>query len=122
VNNNNIVWKNVDVVDDVPGTGRTGFTVANHGKEAQDVRLRFTMADAEPSLLDWGRVHVHLPADLAKALKKAKPRGTKWTGDASFALAERRAEVSLGRLPGGALVPVDVRLVAATNQSCCLWQ
>src|SRR3546814_13731860 len=39
-NNNNIVWKNISVVDDLPGTVRaTGFTVANFSKKPQHLSL-----------------------------------------------------------------------------------
>jgi hypothetical protein len=109
-NNNNIVWKNVEVVDEVSGTGRTGFTAANFGKEEQDVRLRFTTDDEEPSLLDWGRVHVELPADVARRLKKAKTRGFEWTGDTTLLLVERKAELPLGKVAPGQLIPVNIRL------------
>lgn len=70
-NNNNIVWKNISVVDDLPGTARaTGFTVANFGKKPQDLSLNFKIGREERDLLKWGTVLIDVPYALAEKLRK----------------------------------------------------
>ena len=78
-NNNNIVWKNISVVDDLPGTARsTGFTVANFGKKHQEMSLHFKIAREERDLLKWGQVMIDVPYPLAKKLRECDSKGIKW--------------------------------------------
>jgi hypothetical protein len=73
------VWKNISVVDDLPGTQRTtGFTVANFDRKPQDVSLQFSIAREERDLLRWGRVLIDVPTTLAEKLRKSDTKGVKW--------------------------------------------
>jgi hypothetical protein len=107
--NNNIVWKNITVVDEVAGNGRTGFTVANFTEEEQDVRVRFSLADEEPTVLDWGRVYIDLPAELARRARRGKVRGVEWVDETTLLLLDRRADLRLGKVKAGDVLPVGVR-------------
>ncbi len=71
-NNNNIVWKNITVVDDVAGSGRlSGLLVANFRKERERVTLVFRAPkDERPSIFDWGQVLIELPKELARRVPK----------------------------------------------------
>ena len=87
-NNNNIVWKNISVVDDLPGTARaTGFTVANFGKKPQNLSLHFIIAREERGLLKWGRVLIDLPCALAEKLRKSDVKGIKWISETTLAIS-----------------------------------
>jgi hypothetical protein len=86
-NNNNIVWKNISVFDDLPGTTRTsGFTVANFDKKPQDFSLLFKIAREERDLLKWGRVLVDVPFTLAEKLRKGDAKGIKWISETTFTI------------------------------------
>lgn len=70
--NNNIVWKNITIVDDVPGGGRfTTALIANFRTEKQRATLTFVTPKREvPSIFDWGQVFVELPKELLKRLER----------------------------------------------------
>lgn len=59
-NNNNIVWKNISIVDSGFDGGLFGdFVVGNFDREARRVNLRFSVPDRDgPSLFDWGHILV----------------------------------------------------------------
>ncbi len=109
-NNNNIVWKNISVVDDLPGTGRTtGLLVANYGREPQKLVLRFTLEERRPGLLDWGRVQFGVPYELAERLHEAEAKGIKWISETRFLLTD-----SEGIITGAELQPKEVFALDAT--------
>ncbi|HVF05953.1 MAG TPA: zinc metalloprotease [Frankiaceae bacterium] len=110
-NNNNIAWKNITVVDEVGGTGRTALTVANYAKEPQDVTLRFTMPEGDRTVLEWGRVLVTLPAKLLRRLKKAKLKGAEWVDEGTLLLVDVNAALRLGRIDPGEVFALDVQFV-----------
>jgi hypothetical protein len=86
-NNNNIVWKNISVTDDLPGTGRSsGFSVANFGKKAQDMSLRFKVAKEDRDLFKWGRVYVDVPYALAKSMRKGDDKAVKWVSETTLVI------------------------------------
>ena len=111
-NNNNIVWKNISVVDDLPGTAKTtGLTVANFGDRSELLRLLLILNDEQPNMLDWGRVLVDVPHELAERLRKTG-EGVEWLTATTFALVEPKA--SLGgdiELEPGELHAFGVRFV-----------
>jgi hypothetical protein len=97
-NNNNIVWKNISVVDDLPGTGRTtGFVVANFGKRPYDLSLRFNVAREDRELFKWGRILVDVPCLLAERFRKSEGKGIKWISDTTLVIANP-TEVLGGRV------------------------
>jgi hypothetical protein len=86
--NNNIVWKNISVVDDLPGTGRaTGFIVANFSKEPQDLSLHFRIGREQRDVLKWGRILIDLPCALADSLRKGSTKGVEWISDTTLVIA-----------------------------------
>jgi hypothetical protein len=87
-NNNNIVWKNISVTDDLPGTGRSsGFSVANFGKKTQDMSLRFKVAKEDRDLFKWGRVFVDVPYALAKSMRRGDDKAVKWISETTLEIS-----------------------------------
>lgn len=67
VNNNNIAWKNVDIMTELPGGERRGaVSVVNPGRERATFALVFTEPRDVPqkALFAWGTLVVDLPAPL----------------------------------------------------------
>lgn len=87
-NNNNIVWKNISVVDDLPGTGRTtGLLIANFSRKPQDISLRFNVAREDRDLFKWGRILIDVPCALAEKFRKGEGKGIKWISETTLAIA-----------------------------------
>jgi hypothetical protein len=111
--NNNIVWKNISVVDDLPGTAKTaGLTVANFSRRPQDFSLHFRIAREERDLFKWGRVLVDAAYPFAQRLRKAENRGVRWRSDTVFEITN--ANATIGRVKFGAteLHALNVRFVS----------
>jgi hypothetical protein len=81
------VWKNISVVDDLPGTAKTtGFLIANFSRRAQNLSLHFRVAKEDHLLFRWGRVLIDVPFELAERLRKGKNSGVKWLSATVFTL------------------------------------
>lgn len=122
--NNNIVWKNITVVDDLPGGGRVAeMLVTNFGKKDQRQAWLEFRAPREDlgSVFDWGQVYVELPKKLVKTVVELSPElvetvkrrrrhsaGIKRVGDADFEILENGAV--LGPFE---LAPGDIHVVRA---------
>jgi hypothetical protein len=124
-NNNNIVWKNITIVDNIPGGGGSGgavISVGNMTDEAVTIRLEFrapalvnqAVADtklADRDILDWGTVQVNLGKELfARWQTDAKSIGTGITADKDSAdtitvVAEK------ANIDGINLKPKEVQLI-----------
>ena len=95
VNNNNIIWKNFTIVDNIPngGSGEASIFVANPTKENAEIKLEFlspslaetaktsarkTLAKttAEKTVLQWGTVNVDLGSTLYNKWQNSKDTGT----------------------------------------------
>ncbi|MFH1009605.1 MAG: zinc metalloprotease [bacterium] len=66
-NNNNIVWKNITIVDEeADGSRKAWATVANMTRQTLSVKLRFAIPKekGEKSVFDWGRVFADLGGKL----------------------------------------------------------
>jgi hypothetical protein len=102
-NNNNIVWKNITIVDEVDEGGRTSAAlIGTFDKERQKVRLEFTVPkDERVSIFDWGQVWCEPTRELQRILKRS---------DATF---ERMTEIDKGTWridgPGASIGPLDLR-------------
>ena len=71
-NNNNIVWKNITVVDEQPNGRLSAAIIGNFGKEAHRAWLVFSTPRDEPlSIFDWGQVWLETTPELRKLLKKS---------------------------------------------------
>jgi Pregnancy-associated plasma protein-A len=114
-NNNNVVWKNISVVDEVPGSGRfASVIVANFTDQAERVTLTFqTPRDAKPSIFDWGEVLVELPPALLRLREGQQdgPTGYRPFNDTTFQLLEPRAKLGVFKLAPGALHTVNLRFL-----------
>ena len=99
--NNNIVWKNITVVDDVSGSGRLATTIiANFRKEQELATLEFEAPKEEdPSIFDWGKVFLEIPKDLIKRrVKDVKQVGLKQIDDTFFWISGPRAVLGAFKL------------------------
>jgi hypothetical protein len=116
-NNNNIVWKNISVVDDLPGTGRTaGFTVANFDDKPLDLSLRFLIDREERDLFKWGRVLIEIPYKLAQQLRQGKATGIEWISETALWLAAPSATIGGNlELQPGELYALNVRFIDSGN-------
>ncbi|MDX6706105.1 MAG: hypothetical protein QOI48_1951 [Solirubrobacteraceae bacterium] len=116
-NNNNIVWKNITIVDSgSPKT--TGFTVANFGKTTHRMKLRFTVPRESPTVFDWGRVIVRVPPQLAGRLHDAQAAGLEWLSADTFEVLKPDAFIGgTLALEPGELHALDVRLVSEGVQT-----
>jgi hypothetical protein len=96
-NNNNIVWKNITVVDEVPGRARIeSVTVANFTREILPTSLLFISPREEiPSIFDWGQVIVEFDEKLAEMLsaKEVEPVGIKRLDKTTLLIAKSGASV-----------------------------
>ncbi|MDQ1354120.1 MAG: hypothetical protein QG657_4429 [Acidobacteriota bacterium] len=81
-NNNNIVWKNIAVRDDVSGdSGLTGMLIANYSKRDEVTRIAFSIPrmDQQMPLFRYGELRIVLSERLFKKWKEsgAKSNGVK---------------------------------------------
>ncbi len=116
-NNNNIVWKNITIVDEEPGAGRTASViVANFSEEFQGTKLVFrTPKGEEPSIFDWGQVFVELPPELLELQKgECDDRaGTRPFDETTFQIMGTGAKLGIFELKPGALHTVKIKFVPA---------
>jgi hypothetical protein len=76
-NNNNIVWKNLDVVDEVPGTGReAAFGIGNPGEKGDLMHFVFSEPEHQwRSIFEWGSVYVDLGEKVFDRWRRADAQG-----------------------------------------------
>jgi hypothetical protein len=113
-NNNNIVWKNITVVDDIPGSGRlSGIIVGNFSREIEKTMLVFTISgESRVTVFDWGQVFVDLPEDLLKqGCDENDNAGVRKVDENTFRLLGPGAKIGPFELAPGALYGVQVRFV-----------
>jgi hypothetical protein len=112
-NNNNIVWKNITVVDEEPGTMRTsGLVLANFEDEEQTARLVFTAPDEAHSVFEWGRVLVDVPLELAQRWREGRTEAVEWLSDTTFAVLKPGASLEDGRgMRPGEVHAIGIRFV-----------
>ena len=118
-NNNNIVWKNISIVDDLPGSAKaTGFTVANFGKKPQNLSLHFKVASDARLLLKWGTVLIDVPAVFAQRLRKVRSDGIKWTSETTFVIANPHGIIATNvKLGKRELFVLNIRFVSKDRAS-----
>lgn len=116
-NNNNIVWKNITVVDEVPGSGRLATVIlANFGDEIERASLVFVTPKREhPSIFDWGQVFVEVPPDLIKRWKEERDDivGIRRFDETTFQVLKAGAILGIFELSPGELHTIRVRFVPA---------
>jgi hypothetical protein len=114
-NNNNIVWKNITVVDEVPGSGRfASVVVANFTDEIERTTLVFlTPRREQPSIFDWGQVFVELPPDLSERCDHEDNDniGVRQFDDTTFQVLKPGARLGTFELAPNEMHAVQVRFV-----------
>jgi hypothetical protein len=112
-NNNNIVWKNVTVVDEVPGSGRIStILIANFRDEVERATLVFQIPKRErPSIFDWGEVLVDLPRGLTKDRECEDALHVRQLNERTFQLLQTGARLGTFELAPGEIHGVRVRLL-----------
>jgi len=93
--NNNIAWKNVTVVDNLPGAGKNSYGfVRNIFETPAAISLRFNMPRgvANPTLFDFATVDVTLDAELMRS----------WKAGGSFGAGLQQIGESTFRVSSGA--------------------
>jgi hypothetical protein len=119
-NNNNIVWKNITVVDEVPGFGRIGSVlVANFEREVRRTELVFLAGRRDKSsIFEWGQVFVQLPLELIKQLddQTGEQSGLRRFDDTTFQVLRSGARLGSFELRPGEIYGVRVRFIPLQQQ------
>jgi hypothetical protein len=119
-NNNNIVWKNISIVDEEPGAGRfSSVLVANFTQKPQQAKLVFATPRREKdSVFDWGRVFVELPPELLRLRDGGNDDncGIRLLDETTFQILEPRADLGAFRLDPGVFYTVNLRFLPAQNR------
>jgi Pregnancy-associated plasma protein-A len=99
-NNNKIVWKNITVVDEVPGSGlKAQGLVANFTGEPLRAALRFEAPEeGRPSVFEWARVFAELPIRLIEQLDDKQTKGVRRIDDTTLQILEHGARLGLFEL------------------------
>lgn len=131
INNNNIIWKNITIVDDIPAgeSAEVMIFVANPTKEAVQIILEFRsptlevseiasaatareVTTADNDVLDWGTVKVDLGDTLFTKWNNSNKTGTGVTVDTARAqtinVIEKDAKVENITLAAGEEHPIKV--------------
>jgi hypothetical protein len=109
-NNNNIVWKNVTVVDNVPGTGKfADVIVGNFSERTALHRLVLAYDDEKGAGLEPPLVHVTLPRELAA---RVSPNLTAVGPGNTFVLEEKEMVLQDVEFGPGEVFPVRLQLEA----------
>ena len=112
-NNNNIVWKNLTVVDDVGGGRESGAIVANFGREGAKVRLLFSDVVGERSMFEWGQVWLEPSTQLLELWKSSggESKGIEQIGEDTFRVVGDGAYLGPLALQPGELAALGLRFV-----------
>ncbi len=112
--NNNIVWKNITVVDDVSGGRTSSAIVGNFGEKRQIARLEFTTPkDEQFSIFDWGQVWFDVTPEFAALWKKSEfvQEGIEQIADETYRVLGAGAFVGPLTLSPGRFAAVQVRFI-----------
>ena len=98
--NNNIVWKNIAVVDEVPGMGRIGSViVGNLTDEPDEATIDVQVPRAgTPSIFDFGLAFIELPQALMKQLDPKCARGVRQFDERTLQLVDLPARIGTFKL------------------------
>ena len=116
-NNNNIVWKNITVVDEVPGIGIAGWVgVDNYTPDPMIAKLVFRVPKDEPSrpsVFDWGQVYVDLGPELFRRWDSGGRAGSGVSSTGGTELLVRMSGATVENIPmsPGEVFTVRVRFV-----------
>ena len=112
-NNNNIVWKNITVVDEDADGRESAALVANFGREHAKVRLVFTSPRGERSMLEWGEVWLEPTRELLELWKNTggEFEGLEPIGDGRFLIVSEKAWLGPVELEPGQFAALGLRFV-----------
>jgi hypothetical protein len=113
-NNNNIVWKNITVVDEEADGGRmSAAIVANFGRERQQVRLVFKTPKERDSMFDWGQVWFSVTKQMNELWQRSntKLEGIKQLDDDTYRVLGPGATIGPIELRPGELAALRLRFV-----------
>jgi hypothetical protein len=116
-NNNNIVWKNITVVEDTGGGRMASIVLANFTGERQRARLVFQIPKNERiSVFDWGHVYAELPPRLGEQVKEEKEASVQRIDKTTFRILKRGATLGTFELGTKDMHAVHVRFVPLHKQ------
>ena len=114
-NNNNIVWKNITIVDSgFDGSLSGDFVVGNFGREPRKLNLVFSVPKGRgPSLFDWGHILVEFRGEVLARWQKGHIEGDGFQrlDDGSLVIAKPGARLQGLPLKRGAFGTIRVRFV-----------
>ncbi len=112
-NNNNIVWKNITVVDETADGRESAALVANFGREHTKARLVFRSPRGERSMLEWGEVWLEPTRELLELWKNSggESEGLEPIGDGRFLIVSEKAWLGPVELEPGQFAALGLRFV-----------
>jgi hypothetical protein len=115
-NNNNIVWKNISIVDTDGEGGRfAAMVIGTFGRERHETRLTFETPKGRgtPTLFDWGYILVEFQGDaLAKWAKDGvKGKGFEPLADGRLIITHSGAQITGSGLKPGQFGTLHVHFV-----------
>lgn len=114
-NNNNIVWKNITVVDEIAEDGRiSAAIIGNFDVERHEARLVFTTPKDEPySIFDWGQVWLDATTEMLKLWKRSDGKfdGLKRLDDTTYLVLAPGASIGPFTLRPGDFAALRLRFV-----------
>ena len=114
-NNNNIVWKNISIVDtDGDGARYADFVIGNFGRQNREIWLRFeTPKQRGDSLFDWGHILVEFRGKALNEWAKGqiKGKGFERLADGRLVITRSGAELKSIRFKPRQLGTVRVQFV-----------
>ena len=114
-NNNNIVWKNITIVDEeVEGGRKTAAIIANFDKEPYEATLIFTTPEDEPfSIFDWGQVWLDPTEQMLELLNNSNANfdGIEQISNSSFRIIKPGASIGPIKLRSTDLAALGIRFM-----------
>ncbi len=118
-NNNNIVWKNITVVDDVSGGRTSAAIIGNFGEQRQKARLVFTTPEDERvSIFEWGQVWFDTTKEFELLWKRSDfaGEGIERMGDHTFRVLGPGASVGPLAISPGRFAAIQLHFVPTAQQ------
>jgi hypothetical protein len=114
-NNNNIVWKNISIIEDSPGAMQfTSIIIANFTNKMQPTSFTFyTPKPDKPSIFEWGQVFVELPPKMLKKISEEidESTGIYKVDDKTFRITKSEANLGSFKLAPNELHVFHIYLV-----------
>ena len=118
-NNNNIVWKNITVVDEVADGRLSAAIIGNFTKETSRAWLVFSTPKGEPlSIFDWGQVWLEATREMRRLFKKsgAEFKDIEQIDDTTYRVMRTGASIGPLELRPRELAALRLRFVPAPAQ------